>query len=144
MAGRTIAIGDVHGCLDALRSLFEFIAPEPQDTIVTLGDYIDRGTNSREVLDYLIALSDRCRVIPILGDHEEMLLNALRDIAALKRWFTCGGVEMLRSYGWTPGGSRSSLADWIPIRHQEFLADCSLSTRRTHICSCTPAICRMC
>lgn len=124
MAGRTIAVGDIHGCLDALNALIEAIAPCRADTLVTLGDLIDRGPHSRGVLDRLIALTGRCRLAPLLGDHEEMLLNALADFTALKKWLTCGGAETLRSYGWAPGGPRRAVGDWIPERHRRFLAGC--------------------
>jgi serine/threonine protein phosphatase 1 len=124
MAGRTIAIGDIHGCLAALDALIEAIAPGPEDTLVTLGDYIDRGPHSRGVLDRLIALSRQCRLIPLLGNHEELLLDALRDITTLRRWLTLGGTDTLRSYGWVSGGPRRTLADCIPKPHREFLAGC--------------------
>src|SRR5262249_39170237 len=124
MAGRTIAIGDIHGCLDALDALLDAIAPDAQDTLITLGDHIDRGPDSRGVLDRLIALAGCCRLVPLQGDHEEMLLDALRDKSLLKRWLTCGGVDALRSYHWAPGGPRRALAEWIPERHREFLARC--------------------
>src|SRR5581483_10963025 len=119
-----IAIGDVHGCLAALNTLIDAIDPGPDDTLVTLGDYIDRGPQSRGVLDRLIALAGRCRLVPLLGNHEEALLDALRDITALRRWLTLGGADTLRSYGWVSGGPRRALADWIPQKHREFLAGC--------------------
>jgi serine/threonine protein phosphatase 1 len=124
MAGRTIAIGDIHGCPKALAALVEAIAPGSQDTLVTLGDYIDRGPDSRGVLDLLIALAGRCRLVPLLGNHEELLLDALRDISNLRRWLADGGVDTLRSYGWTRGGPRRAVADWIPAPHRKFLAGC--------------------
>jgi serine/threonine protein phosphatase 1 len=124
MVGRTIAIGDIHGCSAALAALIDAIEPGPGDTLVPLGDYIDRGPDSRGVLDRLIALAGRCRLVPLLGGHEEMLLDALGDKAALKTWLTCGGADTLRSYGWARGGPRSAVADWIPVRHREFLAGC--------------------
>lgn len=124
MAGRTIAIGDIHGCSDALTALINAVAPGAEDTVVALGDFINRGPNSRGVLDQLITLARCCRLIPLLGNHEEMLLDALRDQASLGKWLRCGGVETLRSYGWTPGGPRRRVADWIPATHQTFLRDC--------------------
>ncbi|HEY8504284.1 MAG TPA: metallophosphoesterase family protein [Gemmataceae bacterium] len=124
MAGRTIAIGDIHGCRNALDALIGVIDPGPHDTLVTLGDYIDRGPDSRGVLDRLVALARRCRLVPLLGNHDELLLDALRDITNLRRWLTLGGADTLRSYGWAPGGSRRALADWIPKPHREFLAGC--------------------
>jgi serine/threonine protein phosphatase 1 len=124
MSGRTIAIGDIHGCRDALVALIDAISPGPEDMLITLGDYIDRGPDSRGVLEQLINLAGRCRLVPLLGDHEEMFLNALRDSPSVRRWLTCGGAATLRSYGWVPGGPRRALAEWIPSRHHQFLADC--------------------
>jgi serine/threonine protein phosphatase 1 len=124
MAGRTIAIGDIHGCSVALAALIEAVAPGLDDTLVALGDYIDRGPDSRGVLDRLIALARRCRLVPLLGNHEEVLLDALRDLSTLRRWLVLGGAGTLRSYGWAPGGPRRALADWIPKHHREFLAGC--------------------
>jgi serine/threonine protein phosphatase 1 len=124
MPGRTIAIGDIHGCRLALTTLLDAIAPTPDDTLVTLGDYIDRGPDSRGVLDEVIALSGRCRLVPLLGNHEEMLLLGQINSDVLKSWLSCGGVEAVRSYGWTPGGPRRSLTEWIPKRHWDFLARC--------------------
>jgi serine/threonine protein phosphatase 1 len=124
MAGRTIAIGDIHGCPAALDALIAVIAPGAEDTLITLGDYIDRGPRSRDVLDRLIALGRRCRLVPLLGNHEEVLLDALRDVTALRRWITLGGTDTLRSYGWVSGGPRRALADWIPRSHRDFLAGC--------------------
>jgi serine/threonine protein phosphatase 1 len=124
MAGRTIAIGDIHGCRDALAALMDAIQPGPEDTVITLGDYIDRGPDSRGVLDLLLDLAGRCQLVSLLGKHEEVLLVALRDITALRRWLAPGGAEALRSYGWASGGPRRTLASWIPEPHRTFLAAC--------------------
>jgi serine/threonine protein phosphatase 1 len=124
MAERTIAIGDIHGCPDALATLIDAVAPGREDTLVMLGDYIDRGPNSRGVLDLLIALAGQCRLVPLLGNHEEVFLDALRDLGSLRRWLTLGGADTLRSYGWVSGGPRKTLADWIPKSHQDFLSGC--------------------
>jgi serine/threonine protein phosphatase 1 len=70
VAGRTIAIGDIHGCSDALAALIDAVAPCPHDIVVTLGDYIDRGPNSRGVVDRLIALAGQCQLVTLLGNHE--------------------------------------------------------------------------
>jgi serine/threonine protein phosphatase 1 len=122
MTGRTIAIGDVHGCSDALAALIDAVAPGPGDTLVPLGDLIDHGPDSRQVLDQVIALARRCRLVSLLGNHEEMLLDALRDAANLEKWLKCGGVATLLSYGWKRGGPRRRLADWIPGPHRAFLS----------------------
>jgi serine/threonine protein phosphatase 1 len=123
MAGRTIAIGDIHGCSAAFETLLAAIQPDRHDSIVTLGDYIDRGPDSRGVVDRLIRLAGRCHFIPIQGNHEEMFAAALRDKAAIRSWLECGGVDTLRSYGWAAGTGRA-LADWFPKSHLEFLAGC--------------------
>jgi serine/threonine protein phosphatase 1 len=124
MSGRTIAIGDIHGCRDALRVLLDAIQPRPDDLLVTLGDHIDRGPDSRGVLDLLIALSRTCRLVSLMGNHEEIVLEALHDRAGLRRWLECGGADTLRSYGWRQGGPRRAARDWLPVPHLEFLARC--------------------
>ncbi len=63
---RLFAIGDIHGCSTALRALIETIDPRPDDTIVTLGDVIDYGPDTRGVVEQLMALSQRCELISIM------------------------------------------------------------------------------
>ena len=75
MPDRVIAIGDIHGCSVALQSLLEILGPTESDTIVTLGDYVNRGPDSRGVLDQLIDLQRCCRLIPLLGNHDDLLLH---------------------------------------------------------------------
>ena len=58
---RRFAIGDIHGCSKALRTLLEVIDPQPEDELIFLGDYIDRGSDSRGVVDQIIELKKRCR-----------------------------------------------------------------------------------
>jgi serine/threonine protein phosphatase 1 len=99
MAGRTIAIGDIHGCSLALAALVDAIDTNPDDLLVTLGDYIDRGPDSRGVLDRLIALAGRCQLVPLLGNHEDMVLAAKADAWSLKFWLACGG-QMTRTADW--------------------------------------------
>src|ERR1700736_2548363 len=84
--GRTIAIGDVHGCSAALAALVRAIDPTALDTLVFLGDYIDRGPDSRGVLEKVIALAERSTVMPLLGNHEEMLLAGLEGQSELRYW----------------------------------------------------------
>lgn len=84
MPPRTIAIGDVHGCAAALRALLEQIKPQSTDTIVMLGDCVDRGPDSRGVIETLLELRGRCELVPILGNHEEMMLNFLDSRSTLR------------------------------------------------------------
>ena len=70
------------------------------DTLVFVGDYIDRGPDSRGVLEQVIALAEPVRVVPLLGNHEEMLLAALEEPSELRCWLKFGGTEALASYGY--------------------------------------------
>lgn len=118
MPPRTIAIGDIHGCRIAFDTLLDAIRPRAEDTIVTLGDYVDRGHDSRGVIERLVQLRGRCRLVPLLGNHEEMLLDALNDPSQRRDWLEFGGVATLASYG--------DDADFaaIPAEHVEFLESC--------------------
>jgi serine/threonine protein phosphatase 1 len=118
MTERTIAIGDIHGCSHALAALIKAICPTAEDTLVTLGDYIDRGPDSKGVLEQLLSLKGRCRLVPLMGNHEDMLLEALGSRSTCNFWLACGGAETLDSYG-----PRSSLDD-IPGAHLRFIEDC--------------------
>lgn len=99
MPGRLIAIGDIHGCRDALEALWQAIAPQADDTIVALGDYVDRGPDSKGVIDKLIGYAQQCNLIAIQGNHEEMMLNVLKEKLPPHRWLQFGGVDTLDSYG---------------------------------------------
>ncbi len=113
---RTIAIGDVHGCSRALRALLDAIAPSPMDTIVTLGDYVDRGPDSRGVVEQLLELQSRCKLIPLLGNHEIMMLSVLRGELDSFVWQRYGGLETIASYD----GDLSAISSV----HREFLDGC--------------------
>jgi serine/threonine protein phosphatase 1 len=97
--GRAIAIGDFHGCSVALDTLLDGIAPGPEDVIVTLGDYINRGSDSRGVLDRLIRLSQQCHLIPVLGNHDQMLLDVRSGKHPIYWLLEIGGTTTLDSYG---------------------------------------------
>ncbi|HUY92332.1 MAG TPA: metallophosphoesterase family protein [Pirellulales bacterium] len=117
---RTIAIGDTHGCSVALARLLEAISPQPSDAVVPLGDYIDRGPDSPGVLEQFIDLAARCRLTPILGNHEEMLLASMRGTESMRLWLACGGLATMKSYGSAAG------FDKIPAKHIEFIENCKL------------------
>ena len=118
MSGRLIAIGDIHGCSAALDAVLSALQPHLTDTIIPLGDYVDRGPDSRGVLEQLIALGKRTRLIPILGNHDEMLLNILDGHRyLLNSWLTFGGDATLASYG-------CALPEEIPAEDIAFLRDC--------------------
>lgn len=98
MPQRAIAIGDVHGCATALRALVELIRPQPDDTLIPLGDCLDRGPESRQVIEQLLALREKCHVVPLLGNHEEMMLNFLDGRPQPDDWLDFGGTATLASY----------------------------------------------
>jgi serine/threonine protein phosphatase 1 len=112
---RLFAIGDIHGCAAALRTLIRAIDPRPEDTIVVLGDVIDWGPNSRDCVQQLIDLSSRCHFILVRGNHEEMLFAALKSVSDLRSWLDLGGEETLKSYSYRGGD------DFIDRDHVRFL-----------------------
>jgi serine/threonine protein phosphatase 1 len=125
--GRTIAIGDVHGCSAALTALVRAIGPTSLDTLVFLGDYIDRGPDSRGVVEQVVALAERCTVVPLLGNHEEMVLAALDGgRSEVRYWMKFGGEVALASYGWKGGPDvrPADVRSLIPRGHVEFLQRC--------------------
>ena len=98
-SGRLIAIGDIHGCLPALETVLAAITPEPQDTLVLLGDYVDRGPQSREVIERVLALKQQCRAVPLLGNHDEMMLQVCTgQRQRYIEWLLFGGSATLQSY----------------------------------------------
>ena len=90
-AARTIAIGDIHGCLDALKALIRTVNVQSTDTLILLGDYIDRGPDARGVLDLLMELRRKCRMVPLMGNHEKLLLDPRRQAASLRELAGAGG-----------------------------------------------------
>lgn len=106
--GRIIAIGDVHGCAETLKTLIiEKIRPTSSDTLIFLGDLIDRGPKSKEVLDFIFSLENtENNVIRILGNHEEYLIKTWerrqkKHLFADKierQWFKVGAAATLRSF----------------------------------------------
>ncbi len=108
------AIGDVHGCKEKLEELLNKIKPVPEDTLVFLGDYIDRGPDSKGVINLLIELSQKNRTIFLRGNHEWMFLEFYykRDDESWTRWEYNGARKTLESYGGI---------DNIPSEHLKFI-----------------------
>lgn len=113
MTARTIAIGDIHGCDVALNILLDELAPRPEDFVICVGDVIDRGPNTRGCIDRLLQLRDQCRFMHLMGNHEEMFLDAISGGEWSDSWPQYGGREMLASYG-------GSVED-IPPEHLDFI-----------------------
>lgn len=110
---RIYAIGDIHGRTDLLRLLLaQMDADEAQypcgrSIVVFLGDYIDRGPDSRGTIDLLLAYAREREVVMLKGNHETFIQRFLDTPAILNDWRSLGGLETLLSYGLTPSLSRS-------------------------------------
>jgi serine/threonine protein phosphatase 1 len=113
MSGRTLAFGDVHGCYRALSRLLKLVAVSPADTLVFLGDLVDRGPGTKQVIDALIRLRQSCKLVLIMGNHEEMMRDAISGHGLFNAWLDQGGRQTLSSYG----GSIEN----IPLSHLKFL-----------------------
>jgi serine/threonine protein phosphatase 1 len=117
---RTLAIGDIHGCSKALRTLLDAVKPGRDDVLVTLGDYVDRGPDSKGVLDMLIGLETTTNLKPLLGNHEILFLDALNRRIDPEGWLRVGGAETIHSYS----PDEPTLAwDKVSPQHVEFLSE---------------------
>jgi serine/threonine protein phosphatase 1 len=94
------AIGDVHGCAYELRNLLNELPLTPDSTVVFLGDYIDRGAHSRDVVDTILELQKQCNVVCLMGNHEAMFLNFLDNPGSERAglFIVNGGSATLASY----------------------------------------------
>lgn len=101
MTKRLLAIGDIHGCFDQLRIMVEErIKITKDDRLILLGDYIDRGPEIKETTDYIIALIQKgFDIIPLIGNHESMMLESIENPRHLSAWFMNGGYGTLYSFG---------------------------------------------
>lgn len=114
---RLIAIGDIHGCATALAALLAVLDLRAEDTVITLGDYVDRGENSRGVVERLLCLHESCRHVPLLGNHELMVVQARESRDFERLWLQFGGGETVNSYA--PRRRHGRLDD-IPTSHWQF------------------------
>jgi serine/threonine protein phosphatase 1 len=122
--GQLFAIGDVHGCRDELAQVLDAIAPGSGDTVVFLGDYIDRGPDSRGVIDDILTWrrATAARVVCLKGNHEDMALGYLgRGGQWGEAWHRNGGGATLRSYGLSSDAAASDAHRRIPPDHLAFL-----------------------
>src|SRR5262245_45663511 len=117
---RYLAIGDIHGHAEVLRRLLEAVEPRPDDQLITLGDYVDRGPDSPGVLEMHIPLHKAGRLIALRGNHDVMMLDARHGQPYLADWLHYGGREGLVSYGIDP--TRPQL-NRIPDEHWHFLKE---------------------
>jgi diadenosine tetraphosphatase ApaH/serine/threonine PP2A family protein phosphatase len=141
-AFRVYAVGDIHGRADLLEVLLERIDadlaknPVPRSIQIFLGDYIDRGPASRQVLDKLVARKLAHQTVFLRGNHEALLTDFIHDPTILKDWQRLGGLETMMSYGIVPLLSPSAagqvelaaaLDQALTDSHHQFLSELKLS-----------------
>jgi len=116
-SGPVVAVGDVHGCASELLTLLEQLALTPATTLLFVGDFIDRGPHSRQVIDLVLEVSERCHVVALLGNHEAMMLDFIDDLDsdAAGLFIFNGGAATLASYADSPDDYR------LPAAHEAFL-----------------------
>jgi len=118
---RHLAIGDIHGCSDALAALIAAINLRPDDTVVCLGDYVDRGPDTAGVIEQLLELGKSHEMVALRGNHEIMMLDAMVSASWYDNWLRSGvgGRETLLSYS-GDAGALAAFSD-IPDTHMHFL-----------------------
>lgn len=123
---RVYAVGDVHGRADLLKRLMEKIradaadlAPGEEARLIFLGDYVDRGFQSKEVIDLLLSdAMDGFTPVFLKGNHESAFLEFLGDASFGPEWAKFGGAETLTSYGIRPPRSKTFAEEWTDVRDQ--------------------------
>ena len=124
MTDRLFAIGDIHGCARELEVLLAGLPLAAGDTVACVGDYIDRGPASRQVIDLLLALRQRAGIHTVFlkGNHEDMCLSYVEQQGLWgESWHLNGGVATLRSYGIDARLDGREVATRLPATHLEFL-----------------------
>jgi len=113
---RTLVIGDIHGGLKAVNQILERAKINKEDTLIFLGDYVDGWSESPEVLDFLIALSEKYTCIFIKGNHDELLLDWLEkkhEHLNEEMWFKHGGKATVDAY--------LNVSEKVKLQHIAFL-----------------------
>ena len=95
---RTLVIGDIHGGLRALHQILERAKVSPNDKLIFLGDYVDGWSQSPEVIDLLIAMKETHNVVCIRGNHDDLLLEWLKNGTDNPQWFDHGGEATVTAY----------------------------------------------
>ena len=95
---RTLVIGDIHGGLRALHQILERAKVSPNDKLIFLGDYVDGWSQSPEVIDLLIAMKETHTIVCIRGNHDDLLLEWLKNGTDNPQWFDHGGEATVTAY----------------------------------------------
>lgn len=118
---RHLVFGDIHGCFNALRALCALVRLRRDDTLVFLGDYVNKGPDSKAVLNEILRLDRLYRLIPLRGNHDILMHRARTSAEAYRQWLQSGGSATLSSYaaaGEPPGLSRIPQAHWHFLEHR--------------------------
>lgn len=131
----TYVVADMHGRFDLLCRAIDLIeadAGEAGGTFIVLGDFVDRGPQSRNIIDLLMAGPQRpnWRWIVLQGNHEAMMLECLANPGILRWWIGNGGGQTLESYGYKQGNKLHPLK--IPAEHLEWLAGLPITHEDDH------------
>jgi len=111
----TFVISDVHGCNDAFRKALKLIKLKKTDTLILLGDLIDRGEDSKGVIDtVLLLIEHEFNIICLKGNHEQMFLDAFDNIQSKINWLKNGGDSTLSSF-------YTSSIEKIPDKYIDFV-----------------------
>jgi len=124
--GRAYIVGDIHGCVQELEVLVAGLPLQTDDRLVFLGDYIDRGPGSREVVDLLLRLraEQTCQLTFLKGNHEDMFLDFLGKNGHFGEGFLDnGGQATLRSYRIPYGVTGQEAAESLPPEHLQFFQE---------------------
>lgn len=124
MPGRVLVVGDIHGCRPELDVLLDSLAPGAGDTVVFLGDYVDRGPDSRGVIDRLLEVAEdpAVRTVFLRGNHEDMLLGYLGRSGMYGEAFLANGGDVTaRSYGVQGTLTPARFEAALPETHLAFL-----------------------
>src|SRR6516225_9938796 len=131
---KTYAIADLHGRLDLLEMALARITEraEPPATLVTLGDYVDRGPDSRKIIERLMAGlgRDGWRLICLKGNHEDIMWQTCRRLPDVNWWLTNGGSATLISYGQQEGDQADVAV--VPAAHLDWIERLPLMHVDTH------------
>lgn len=138
--GKIWVVSDIHGCLASLRSLIEnLVVPSKDDTICFVGDYIDRGPDSKGVIDYVKSLEEQgFPIVALMGNHEEFLIHSFEEEQHRKgmlffkstnkskeMWAKHGGLECLKSF------KVSAIKD-IPLQYIDWVSQRPLTYEVDH------------
>ncbi|MCL2457885.1 MAG: metallophosphoesterase [Desulfobulbus sp.] len=127
----TCVIGDIHGCHTSLLSLLDQVRHRA-DTLVFLGDYVDRGPDSKEVVSTILSLRSRHpRVVPLMGNHDFLFYQYLMG-GDSTLFLQVGGLQTLASYGIPPLATREERTQPIPADHLAFLRSLPLFWEDQH------------